>query len=276
MLKSSQRSYAAARNYYHLAEPHDPANRRYRYPFINCTQCGPRYTLIQKLPYDRPNTSMEAFPLCVDCTKEYLDPADRRFHAEPVACAACGPQLSFRRPGDERKIEKDAALNAAVSCLRNGQIIAVKGIGGYHLMCEARNSDAVEILRQRKQRPSKPLAVMFPVSGRDGLDVVRRCTDLTAAEAELLGSPVRPIVLANKSSNCDLAKNIAPGLRELGVFLPYSPLHQLLLHGFAAPLVATSGNISGEPVLIDNEEATRRLANVADAFLHCRSKKVSR
>ena len=249
-------------------ELHDPADRRYRYPFINCTQCGPRYTLIQKLPYDRPNTSMASFPLCEDCTKEYLDPADRRFHAEPVACAACGPQLSFSGADQERMIEKGAALNAAVSCLRNGQIVAVKGIGGYHLMCDAGNSDAVENLRQRKQRPSKPLAVMFPVSGRDGLDVVRRCTDLTAAEAELLGSPVRPIVLANKSSNCDLAENVAPGLRELGVFLPYSPLHQLLLHGFAAPLVATSGNISGEPVLTDNEEATGRLANVADAFLH--------
>ncbi len=249
-------------------ELHDVGDRRYRYPFINCTQCGPRYTLIRKLPYDRPNTSMACFPLCEDCTEEYLDPADRRFHAEPVACPACGPQLSFSRPGQERVVDKGAALNAALASLRNGQIIAVKGIGGYHLMCDAGNADAVEILRQRKQRPSKPLAVMFPVSGRDGLDVVRLYTDLSGLEAELLASPVRPIVLADKSSDCDLAGNVAPGLRELGVFLPYSPLHQLLLEEFAAPLVATSGNISGEPVLTDNEEAARRLARVADAFLH--------
>jgi hydrogenase maturation protein HypF len=250
------------------SELHDTRDRRYRYPFINCTQCGPRYTLIEKLPYDRPNTSMLRFPLCKDCNDEYLDPADRRFHAEPVACPVCGPQLSFSRAGSERGVEKGAALNAALSGLRNGEIIAVKGIGGYHLMCDARDSDAVEKLRQRKQRPDKPLAVMFPVSGRDGLDLVRRHTDPGDAEAELLTSPVRPIVLADKSADFGLAGNIAPGLCELGVFLPYSPLHELLLGEFAAPLVATSGNISGEPVLTDNEEAGIRLAKIADAFLH--------
>ena len=249
-------------------ELHDPGDRRYRYPFINCTQCGPRYTLIEKLPYDRATTSMASFPLCDDCSAEYLDPADRRFHAEPVACPACGPQLSFSRADQAHIANKGAALNAALASLRSGQIIAVKGIGGYHLMCDAHNSDAVAVLRQRKARPGKPLAVMFPVSGRDGLDVVRLYTDITGPEAELLRSPLRPIVLANKSSDCNLAGNIAPGLRELGVFLPYSPLHQLLLEEFAAPLVATSGNISGEPVLTDNEEAARRLANIADAFLH--------
>jgi hydrogenase maturation protein HypF len=249
-------------------ELHDSRDRRYRYPFINCTQCGPRYTLIQKLPYDRPNTSMVRFPLCEDCNEEYLDPADRRFHAEPVACPACGPQLGFSRAGSEAVVEKGAALNAALSSLRNGEIIAVKGIGGYHLMCDAGNSDAVEKLRKRKQRPDKPLAVMFPVSGRDGLDVVRRHTDLGGTEAELLASPVRPIALADKSSDFRLAANISPGLSELGVFLPYSPLHELLLGEFAAPLVATSGNISGEPVLTDNEEAESRLDKIADAFLH--------
>jgi hydrogenase maturation protein HypF len=249
-------------------ELHDPGDRRYRYAFINCTQCGPRYTLIQRLPYDRANTCMACFPLCEDCTKEYLDPTDRRFHAEPVACPVCGPQLSFRIVGQERIVEKSEALKAAVTCLLNGQIIAVKGIGGYHLMCDARNARAVKMLRHRKQRPSKPLAVMFPVSGRDGLDVVRLYTDLTAPEAELLGGPIRPIVLANKSRDCDLAANIAPELRELGVFLPYSPLHQLMLEEFAAPLVATSGNISGEPVLTDNEEAASRLGDIADAFLY--------
>jgi hydrogenase maturation protein HypF len=248
-------------------ELHDSRDRRYRYPFINCTQCGPRYTLIQELPYDRPNTSMAVFPLCKDCNEEYLDPCDRRFHAEPVACPACGPHLSFIRPGQADTVEKTAALSAALDCLRNGEVIAVKGIGGYHLMCDARNADAVKKLRERKQRPSKPLAVMFPVAGRDGLDVVRLHADLTDAEAELLGSPVRPIVLAARSGSCDLAQDIAPGLRELGVFLPYSPLHELLLEEFAAPLVATSGNISGEPVLTDNEEATSRLTQIADAFL---------
>ena len=249
-------------------ELHDKSDRRYRYPFINCTQCGPRYTLIQELPYDRPNTSMACFPLCKACTAEYLDPSDRRFHAEPVACPACGPHLNFVRPEQADSVEKSAALNAALDCLRNGQVVAVKGIGGYHLMCDARNGNAVEVLRKRKQRPSKPLAVMFPVAGRDGLDVVRLYTNLKDAEAELLSSPVRPIVLAVKSGDCDLAENIAPGLRELGVFLPYSPLHELLLEEFAAPLVATSGNISGEPVLTDNEEATSRLPQIADAFLH--------
>ncbi|MFQ5635810.1 MAG: carbamoyltransferase HypF, partial [Gammaproteobacteria bacterium] len=249
-------------------ELHDPGDRRYRYPFINCTQCGPRYTLIRKLPYDRDNTSMRVFTLCGDCLAEYRDPADRRFHAEPVACPACGPQLSFVRPGREQTPTGGAALNAALSGLRDGQIIAVKGIGGYHLMCDALNVDAVARLRRRKRRPGKPLAVMFPLSGKDGLDVVRLYTDLSATAAGLLAGPVRPIVLATKSVDCDLAANIAPGLDELGVFLPYSPLHQLLLEEFAAPLVATSGNISGEPVLTDNEEASRRLVSIADAFLN--------
>jgi len=250
------------------SELHDARDRRYRYPFINCTQCGPRYTLIRKLPYDRPQTSMAGFPLCTDCAAEYIDPSDRRFHAEPVACPDCGPQLSFMRVGQAGGMEPDAALHAALDCLRAGQVIAVKGIGGYHLMCDARNAAAVEVLRQRKQRPDKPLAVMFPLAGADGLAVMRLYTILGSAEAGLLRSPVRPIVLAARSSDCDLAENIAPGLRELGVFLPYSPLHELLLQEFAAPLVATSGNISGEPVLTDNEEATSRLAPIADAFLH--------
>jgi hydrogenase maturation protein HypF len=246
----------------------DASDRRYQYPFINCTQCGPRYTLIEALPYDRPNTSMAGFPLCEDCNKEYLDPGDRRFHAEPVACPTCGPQLSFRDADKSETCTAAAALERTLDALRNGQIVAVKGIGGYHLMCDVRNQSAVAELRQRKQRPAKPLAVMFPLAGDDGLDVVRRYAELTIEEAELLGSPARPIVLATKSANNDLADNIAMGLSEIGAFLPYSPLHQLLLDGFGDPLVATSANISGEPVLTQNADVEKRLDGVVDAFLH--------
>jgi hydrogenase maturation protein HypF len=245
----------------------DPDDRRHRYPFINCTQCGPRYTLIESLPYDRPNTSMAAFPLCEDCEREYLNPLDRRFHAEPVACPKCGPQLSFERPGTETTEHGNDALQAAIDALAEGQTIAVKGIGGYHLMCDAHNHDAVAGLRSRKHRPDKPLAVMFPLGGKDGLDVLRRQAHVRTTEAELLTSPIRPIVLVARRNSCTLAANVAPGLAEIGAFLPYSPLHQLLLEEFGKPVIATSGNISGEPVLTKNEEASQRLAHVCDAFL---------
>jgi hydrogenase maturation protein HypF len=246
----------------------DPADRRFRYPFINCTQCGPRYTLIEALPYDRPNTSMADFPLCPECHAEYADPNDRRFHAEPVACPACGPQLCFVDARQDTVVDGNAATSAAVAHLREGQVVAVKGIGGYHLMCDARSVAAVTALRQRKFRPDKPLAVMFPLAGSDGLDELRRYADLDPAEAELLASPGRPIVLTTRSADCDLAPNIAGGLNEIGAFLPYSPLHQLLLEGFGGPLVATSANISGEPVLTDNDAVEARLGAVADAYLH--------
>ena len=249
------------------AELHDPGDRRFRYPFINCTQCGPRYTLIRSLPYDRGNTSMAAFPLCEPCRQEYEDPLDRRFHAEPVACPECGPRVSLVAGGGTH-ISGNAAIPAAVSRLADGEIIAVKGVGGYHLMCDARNDAAVAKMRVRKHRPDKPLAVMFPVCGDDGLGPVAGEVALNSAEAEILLSPMRPIVLAPKRTTSALAAGIAPGLRELGVFLPYAPLHQLLLTAFGAPLVATSGNISGEPVLTDNDEAGSRLAGIADAFLH--------
>jgi hydrogenase maturation protein HypF len=249
-------------------ELQDPGDRRYRYPFINCTQCGPRYTLIETLPYDRHNTSMKAFPLCADCEREYLDPANRRFHAEPVACPACGPQVTFGESGAEDSLREDAALEAAIAALRAGGIVAVKGIGGYHVVCDAGDAGAVAELRRRKQRPDKPLAVMFPLAGSDGLDAVRQYASLSEAESVLLSSPVRPIVLVSRRPGSRLADNVAPALREVGAFLPYSPLHQLLLEGFGGPLVATSGNISGEPVLTANAEAARRLAPVADAFLH--------
>jgi hydrogenase maturation protein HypF len=249
-------------------ELQDPDDRRYRYPFINCTQCGPRYTLIESLPYDRHNTSMAAFPLCEDCEREYLDPGNRRFHAEPVACPACGPQVSYEAAESEETLAANAALDAAIAALRNGRIVAVKGIGGYHLMCDASSIAAVAELRRRKQRPDKPLAVMFPIAGRDGLDAVRHHATLSDVEMELLASAVRPIVLVSKRPGSTLADNVAPALQEIGAFLPYSPLHQLLLESFGGPLVATSGNISGEPVLTANDEAAHRLDAVADAFLH--------
>ncbi len=248
-------------------ELQDPSDRRHAYPFINCTQCGPRYTLIEALPYDRPNTSMARFPLCPDCESEYRDPANRRFHAEPVACANCGPQLSFEEQNCDSLEETEEALGRAVEKIRAGHIVAVKGIGGYHLVCDARCKSAVARLRERKRRPDKPLAVMFPVAGNDGLDIVRDFVALTPAEAAMVSGPIRPIVLATRRADCGLAKNVAPGLDEIGVFLPYSPLHQLLLDAFDGPVVATSGNISGEPVLIDNEDAATRLRPVADAFL---------
>lgn len=251
-----------------IAELDDPGDRRYRYPFINCTQCGPRYTLIEALPYDRPNTSMARFVLCPECRREYEEPLDRRFHAEPVACPACGPHLTFVGPHGEETAGDAAALAAAVEVLRDGKVLAARGIGGYHLACDARSEPAVRRLRESKQRPDKPLAVMFPQAGSDGLDVVRRELDIAEEERAALLDPARPIVLVRRRDDSRLAASVAPGLAEVGAFLPYSPLHHLLLANFGGPVVATSGNVSGEPVLTDPEAARTRLSNVADAFLH--------
>ena len=259
-----------------LDEMSNPQERRYRYPFINCTQCGPRYTIIKDLPYDRPNTSMSVFPLCSSCHKEYSDPLDRRFHAQPLACAECGPELSFIKIAAESSPEvaitgNEAALSSAVKVLKQGQILAVKGVGGYHLMCDATNNKAVQRLRDRKYRPDKPLAVMFSASDHDNLAQLNHyCTltqekDTTAASA--ITSPQRPIVLI-KANKGLLAQSINPGLNEVGAMLAYSPLHYLLLRDFGLPVVATSGNLSGEPVLTDNEQAQLRLRKIADAFLH--------
>ena len=252
-----------------LAELAQPGDRRHRYAFINCTQCGPRYTLIEALPYDRPNTTMRAFPLCDACRKEYEDPRDRRFHAEPVACPVCGPHLEFVAAEQAQPSGGDeGALAAAVAVLRAGHVLAVKGIGGYHLMCDARSEAAAARLRVRKHRPDKPLAVMYPWRGKDGLDAVDDEFELEAVAREALLDPARSIVLLRAGSRTGLASNVAPGLDEIGVFLPYSPLHQMLLEQFGGPLVATSGNVSGEPVLTSAAEAQARLAQVADAFLH--------
>jgi hydrogenase maturation protein HypF len=260
-----------------LAELTGPEERRFGYPFINCTQCGPRYTIITAMPYDRPNTSMAGFPLCDDCRAEYESPLDRRFHAQPLACEVCGPKLDFctasRRSGFSRDGAEinDASKRAdapsrlkpllrTIGAINEGQIVAIKGVGGYHLVCDAASDEAVRLLRERKQRPHKPLAVMFPLRGEDGLEAVREQLDLDETTAAAIVDPARPIVLAKKSPSFSLSPSLAPGLRELGAFLPYSPLHHELLNRFGRPIVATSGNISGEPVLTDNPEAQARLA----------------
>ncbi len=249
-----------------LAELCDPGARRYGYPFINCTQCGPRYTLIRAMPYDRANTALDGFELCAECLAEYTDPLDRRFHAEPLACAACGPVLTWA--GESDIVGNAPALTAALGALADGQIIALRGVGGYHLLCDAANEAAVARLRLRKGRPAKPLAVMLPWRGRDGLDYARLVAELSAAEAHALRAAARPIVTVRSREGAPLAPSIAPGLREIGLMLPYSPLHHLLLDRFGAALVATSGNPSGEPVLTEPEQAQARLAAVADGFLH--------
>ena len=250
-----------------LAELNDPTDRRYHYPFINCTQCGPRYTLIKALPYDRKNTTMAGFELCPRCRSEYEDPLDGRFHAEPVACPACGPQLAFN---DNADIEETAAaaLDRSVEVLKGGGIIAVKGIGGYHLMCDAQNSQAILRLRGKKPRPHKPLAVMFSLSATNSLEAVLAEVFLDKDAAAFLQAPMRPVLLATKKPQCSLSPDCAPGLNEIGVMLPYSPLHHLLLDGIKRPLVATSANISGEPVFIDKRDIESRLGHVAEAFLH--------
>jgi len=251
-----------------LDELNSADDRRFRYPFINCTQCGPRYTLIHALPYDRVNTSMSGFPLCEACETEYTDPSNRRYHAEPVACPVCGPSLSYSRPGKESFSGNEAVLKIALAALSAEKVLAVKGIGGYHLVCDARSDKAVRQLRKTKPRPDKPLAVMFPAPIGDQLASVRQYLLPNDTEARLLESPSRPIVLIQKKPGSDLSAGIAPGLNEVGAMLPYSPLHHTLLNDFGAPLVATSANISGEPVLTESEDIESRLSHVANAYLH--------
>jgi hydrogenase maturation protein HypF len=211
---------------------------------------------------------MARFPLCPACQREYEDPLNRRFHAEPVACPVCGPHLAFVVPGRDAVTGDAAAVDAAVGVLRAGRVLAVRGIGGYHLLCDARDEAAVRRLRERKQRPHKPLAVMFPQRGPDGLDAARAELRVGAVEQATLSDPARSIVLVPRRADGRLAPSVAPGLAEIGALLPYSPLHHLLLGAFGGPVVATSGNVSGEPVLTEPQEAEQRLAAVADAFLH--------
>ncbi len=279
-----------------LVELFDPTDRRYRYPFTNCTNCGPRATIIDELPYDRARTSMREFPLCSACAAEYHDPADRRFHAEPVACPDCGPQLSIRRPGDAAPVAwREDALGAAVADLRAGRIVAVKGLGGYHLACDATDAAAVARLRDRKRRWAKPFAVMV----RD-LAEARVQAAMSPSEEALLTSPARPIVLVERRRDVEPAladgvvtlaeapRNVEPARadgpvaagarkqtlaraaalnRRVGLFLPYTPVHHLLLEALGRPIVLTSGNLADEPLATDDGEALERLAGIADSFL---------
>ncbi len=297
------------------AELHDPSNRRYRYALINCTDCGPRYSIINALPYDRPNTSMQGFEMCPACEAEYNDPANRRYHAQPISCFSCGPKLlfldtlnkqnpsdyvdtwsalaagphpkgtSFRARADEPRSvthqniveELEDALACCVKAIREGKIVAVKGMGGFHLICDASNEAAVQALRERKRRPTKPLAVMFPT-----LETIKAVAEVSEAEERLILSKERPIVIVRKKNylpsapeevplGCSifhpLSPSIAPGIDRLGVFLPYTPLHILLLEALDCPVVATSANLSDEPIITDASVLREKLGHIVDAIL---------
>ncbi|MFB8771567.1 carbamoyltransferase HypF [Streptomyces broussonetiae] len=240
-----------------LAELSDPGDRRFRYPFVNCTDCGPRATVIEGLPYDRERTTMRRFPLCPDCAAEYADPADRRFHAEPLACPVCGPRLAWDG------LRGEEALRAAVRAVGAGGIVAVKGLGGYQLVCDATDAAAVDRLRERKRRPAKPFAVMV-----GDLAGARRLAHVGRTEAAVLASPQRPVVLLRaRRHGSPLAAGVHPGTGRVGLFLPTTGLHHLLLGELARPLVVTSGNLADEPIATDDGEARRSLGTVADGFL---------
>ena len=267
-----------------LREIFDPKNRRHRYPFTNCTNCGPRFSIIESLPYDRANTSMKAFTMCPQCQAEYDNPRDRRFHAQPNACPVCGPRLEFwqrrtgfqpvsnsNKDGDRRDAcpTNNDALLAAVKAIREGKIVAVKGLGGFHLMADARNEKAVQLLRERKQREEKPFALMFP-----SLESIKAECEASPLEERLLRSPEAPIVLLRRlrqsqisNLKSQIAAGAAPGNPCLGAMLPYTPLHHLLLAELNFPVIATSGNLSDEPICTDEHDALERLRGIADVFL---------
>ncbi|MGB8507006.1 MAG: carbamoyltransferase HypF [Pyrinomonadaceae bacterium] len=247
-----------------LEELFDPANRRYRYPFINCTNCGPRFTIIEGIPYDREQTTMRDFEMCTDCRAEYENPLDRRFHAEPTACPRCGPRLSLTE-ADGRAVELDDGediIGRVRLLLSAGKIVVIKGIGGFHLSCDATDAAAVERLRQRKYREDKPFALMAK-----SIAVIKEYCLVSEAEEALLNSVRRPVVLLERRVDARLAEAVAPCVNTLGFMLPYTPLHHLIVENFDRPLVMTSGNVSDEPICYEDDEANRRLNRLADYFL---------
>ncbi|OAT37550.1 carbamoyltransferase HypF [Proteus myxofaciens] len=248
-----------------IDELFDPTNRRYHYPFINCTHCGPRFTIIKKMPYDRPFTSMSSFPFCPQCQHEYEDPANRRFHAQPNACPECGPHIWLTNNQGERLATKDQALTQACEALLAGEVIAVKGVGGFHLVCDASNKDTVALLRKRKHRPTKPFAIM--INSDEQISENKQDPDFRTTALNVLHSSAAPIVLIPKKFAPHVSELIAPSLTELGIMLPSNPLQHLLSRGTQIPLVMTSGNASGHTPALTNEEALSQLGNLASLFL---------
>jgi hydrogenase maturation protein HypF len=245
-----------------LRDIFDATNRRFRYPFTNCTNCGPRYSIVEELPYDRPRTTMKRFPMCDACRAEYDNPADRRFHAQPNACPRCGPHLELWDAAGNVRATRDEALRATADALRRGDIVAAKGLGGFHLLVEANNQEAVLRLRRRKLREEKPFGLMYP-----DLEAVRRDCRVSGEEERLLRSPEAPLVLLRRRSGDGIAPAVAPSNPYLGIMPPYTPLHHLLLAEVGSPLVATSGNRSDEPICTDPHEALTHLSDIADVFL---------
>jgi len=245
-----------------LEEIHDPDNRRFQYPFTNCTHCGPRYSIIEDIPYDRDHTTMKIFEMCEDCKKEYENPTNRRFHAQPNACPKCGPKLSFWGKTGKVLAEKNSALLQAASAVKDGHIVAVKGLGGFQLIVDAQNAEAVSLLRKRKHREEKPFALMYP-----SLKDIKRDCEVSDLEERLLLSNEAPIVLLKKKRDAAISHNVAGNNPYLGIMLAYTPLHHLLMKEIGVPVVATSGNLSEEPICIDEKEALSALGNIADFFL---------
>lgn len=245
-----------------LSELLNPDDRRYQYPFTNCTNCGPRYSIILDIPYDRPKTTMAKFKMCPDCEREYHDPTNRRFHAQPNACHICGPQVKLQVASYKLQVDERDPLKAAIELLKQGAIGAIKGLGGFHIACDATNDEAVKRLREKKRRSNKPFAIMCPDIG-----VVKKICNVSAQSEILLSSELKPIVLLPKLQNNIISEYIAPDNNYFGVMLPYTPLHQLLFDPSFIALVMTSGNLSEEPIVIDNDEAMEKLSDIADFFL---------